>query len=68
LEEIDFDNCRHDIMQESGVIVMEMDLNYQLYQRNSFGHHITQDETLTVYKNIAWLIGLIINAIVLVTY
>ena len=47
---------------------MEMDLNYQLYQRNSFGYHITQDETLTVYKNIAWLIGLIINAIVLVTY
>lgn len=45
-----------------------MDLNQQLNHRSNFLYYFTEDGSYNLIMNLAWIVGLIINIICLVTY
>lgn len=55
-------------MKYSGVLMLEMDQNFHLYQRSSLRYYFLQDSSVTLQKQLLWCFSLLINIACLLTY
>ena len=68
MEIIDQENPRQDLMKYSEVLLLDMDHNFDFYQKSSVRYYFLQDSSITLQKQILWAFSLAINVVCLVTY
>lgn len=50
MEMIDQENPRQDLMKYAGVLVLDMDYNFNFFQKNRIGYLFLQDSQVTLQK------------------
>lgn len=67
IQKMDLDNSRQEIISNIDILIEEMDLNYKLSYTQPFMYKMTTNDVMKYHKNIAWIIGFIINIVCLIT-
>lgn len=68
LQTLNVDNPNYELVRNMVVFGKEMSLNQMLNHRHPFIHQLLTNDMMKRLKTVSWVIGLIFNIIILVTY